>query len=50
VCDELNGLLFGWSSFLITSTKRLLQQNLPIPDLSGCSKLTKLLDHLVGAG
>jgi hypothetical protein len=27
-----------------------LQQYLPIPDLSRCSKLSKLLDHLVGAG
>src|SRR5262249_4013026 len=33
--------------FLITRAKRLLQQNLPIPDLSRCSKLSKLLDDLV---
>src|SRR5262249_6569836 len=33
---------------LISSAKRLLQQNLPIPDLSRCSK-DQLFDHFVGA-
>src|SRR6516165_2514620 len=35
--------------FLITSAKRLLQQYLPIADLSRCSKLSRLLEHLVGS-
>src|SRR5262249_23029194 len=34
--------------FLITSAKRLLQQNLPIPAVSRCSKTVFLLDDLVG--
>jgi hypothetical protein len=34
-----------------TSAALVLGSNVPIPDLSRCSKLSKLLlDHLVGAG
>jgi hypothetical protein len=44
-----------WSDFftagkLAAGNFGLLQQYLPIRDLSRCSKLSDLFDHLVGAG
>src|SRR5215467_12712692 len=38
------------AEFLISSTKRLLQHNLPERAVSKCSNTCLLLDHLVGAG